>query len=191
MKAKIFFLLWSVIILTFSISSCTKEEELSECCDCTAPETQTVAGTLSFDINGKTWSPCNLNSSQIIKTSSNLDLILGYPYLEIRANQINKAKSDLFYIAIRYPKVGYLKYAQVGDLRNRFTMSFEYFTHLRPELKDYLYYTNTLKTYSMEITKYDTVNNIISGRFFCEMKSYDKQDSIKITNGRFDVPIIK
>lgn len=188
---QLFLLVILILSLSLSNTSCTKEEDPNSLCHCKTPETQIGAGTISFDLNGKTWSPCSTNNSQAIKSVGNMYTDLGYPLVHIQGVQFSGSREDQIYMYLFSPIVGNLKYAQVGDIQNRFTLDFGYFTGLHSELTSFLYATDTLKPYFMEITKYDTINNVVSGRFFCEMKSYDKTDSLKITHGRFDVPIIQ
>ncbi len=41
------------------------------------------------------------------------------------------------------------------------------------------------------LTKFDTVNKVISGRFSCKaIHKYNKNDTIKVTEGRFDMKLI-
>jgi hypothetical protein len=170
-----------------SSSSCDKEDKTKNCCNCTAPETQTGAGTLSFELNGKVWSPCGDGDNKVYASSY---LNNGVPKIKIYKTRKLKKGNDDFIIEIYYPEIGELKYAQVSDLKNRFTFDLYLFSEQYSDITPNIYYTDTLKPYLMEITKYDKLNKVISGRFYCEMNSYDDKDTIRITNGRFDAPII-
>jgi hypothetical protein len=170
-----------------SSSSCDKEDKTKNCCNCTAPETQKGAGTLSFELNGKVWSPCGNDDNKVYASSI---ISSDVPVLSIYISKKLIKGDDDCGIVLFHPALGELKYAQVSDLKNRFTFDLYLFSEQYSDITPNIYYTDTLKPYLMEITKYDKLNKVISGRFYCEMNSYDDKDTIRITNGRFDAPII-
>jgi len=54
----------------------------------------------------------------------------------------------------------------------------------------YLYKTNEFLTGQLTISYFDSINYIISGIFSFEALSQDGQDTIRVTNGRFDTHYI-
>ena len=72
------------------------------------------------------------------------------------------------------------------ELKEMYKNMFEYwFDSIGLQNKTYI--IDTLKPQYFEITKLDTIQNIISGVFDLKMKRIsDSNDTIQITNGRFD-----
>ena len=72
------------------------------------------------------------------------------------------------------------------ELKGLFKNQFEYwYDRIGEQLK--IYKIDTTKAQYFEITKLDTIRNILSGVFDLKMKRIsDSNDTIQITNGRFD-----
>ena len=85
-----------------SSSSCDKEDKTKNCCNCTAPETQTGAGTLSFELNGKVWSPCGDGDNKVYASSY---LNNGVPKIKIYKTE--RAYKHKNWEKIRLKKLGY------------------------------------------------------------------------------------
>ncbi len=72
------------------------------------------------------------------------------------------------------------------ELKDMYQNKFEYWFD-SIGLQNKIYIIDTLKPQYFEITKLDTIQNIISGVFDLKMKRIsDSNDTIQITNGRFD-----
>ena len=176
-----------IIILT---ATSFEKEEPKNCCSCKAPASTSGKNTLSFDLDGATWSPCDaLNAMgkppEIIAERYRL---FGYDRITIKATQQqdNVGKNDNFFILIDYPRLGTIN--PNGTMIPIGIINLSMLSGTKPYNGQY----NSHKDlpFSLEVTRFDTINKIISGVFDCEVrKILDSSDStiIQITKGRFDV----
>ena len=177
------------LIIILTATSCEKEEP-KNCCSCKAPASTSGKNTLSFDLDGATWSPCDaLNAMgkppEIIAERYRL---FGYDRITIKATQQqdNVGKNDNFFILIDYPRLGTIN--PNGTMIPIGIINLSMLSGTKPYNGQY----NSHKDlpFSLEVTRFDTINKIISGVFDCEVrKILDSSDStiIQITKGRFDV----
>ena len=49
------------------------------------------------------------------------------------------------------------------------------------------YNTDSLNTGAITITKFDTINHIVSGTFYFKAKLEDGTETVNVTDGRFDI----
>ncbi|MCO6461209.1 MAG: hypothetical protein J5I59_07390 [Saprospiraceae bacterium] len=174
--------------------SCEKEDIPKNCCSCTTPATMTGANTVSFDLNGATWSPCDAENAggKMPEIFAYWDRYSGYNTMRIKASQnfvkINNKSVDLW-ITIFKPKIGI---TQPKIPIRRISLNFPEEAKL-PHKGLYATMDGDLP-FNLEVTRFDTINKIISGVFDCTIrKTNDSSDSteIKLSNGRFDVRYIK
>ena len=114
--------------------------------------------------------------------------LFGYDRITIQATQQqdNVGKNDNIFIEINYPKIG--KINHFGLNRPIGGISLSMLSETKPYYGQYLSHKDL--PFSLEVTRFDTINKIISGVFDCEVrKILDSSDStiIQITKGRFDV----
>ncbi len=177
------------LLIIFTATSCEKEEP-KNCCSCTASPSTSGKNTLSFDLDGATWSPCDAvnamgKAPDIIAERYRL---FGYDRITIQATQQqdNVGKNDNFFILIDYPRLGTIN--PNGTMIPIGIINLSMLSGTKPYNGQY----NSHKDlpFSLEVTRFDTINKIISGVFDCEVrKILDSSDStiIQITKGRFDV----
>lgn len=90
-------------------------------------------------------------------------------------------------IYLWYPKKGLIPNKKIGMFSSYGSMGAGFETQNAKYIGNYL--KDTLEHYSLEITKFDKVNKIISGRFECTLRNIGSEidtAKIKITNGVFD-----
>ena len=114
--------------------------------------------------------------------------LFGYDRITIQATQQqdNVGKNDNFFILIDYPRLGTIN--PNGTMIPIGIINLSMLSGTKPYNGQY----NSHKDlpFSLEVTRFDTINKIISGVFDCEVrKILDSSDStiIQITKGRFDV----
>ena len=134
------------------------------------PETQTGKNTFGCRVNGKAWLP-------IVPFPANCltgGLYQGYVYIYVKRD---KDKTD------QYLYIGRENVTGVGTyLLNN---SYKPEVHLTDFTNNCNYYTDSLNTGHLIITRLDTINGIISGRFDFKVKQNGCPD-IAVTEGRFD-----
>ena len=179
-----------IMILSTLATSCEKDELPRNCCDCTAPASTSGRNVLSFDLDGKTWSPCNAvnpdgKAPEILAERYRL---FGYDRITIKATQQfeNAGKNDNLFIIIDYPKLG-----KINPNGTMIPIGIINLSVLSDRDQRYLGQYNSHKDlpFSLEVTRFDTINRIISGVFSADLYKTGtlNYDTISITNGRFDV----
>ncbi len=175
-------MLGSFLIASLFLISCKKE--VSEL----PPATETGANTFGCRVNGAFWVPAGFG---VVPTAS----ILEARYMEknIIINARNFASSPVeteFEIYIQNVIApGTYTINQASAVYPNQTASYAYYVKRKftPENE---WITNTQFTGSVNITKRDTVNNIISGTFTFQGQSmYNASETISITEGRFDIKV--
>ena len=169
--------------------SCKEELPDNNCCTCTAPFTETGAGTMSFDLNGTTWSPCNTidknGTSPLMSTQRNPNS----GFLLLKGQSLFKQGEETVYIQLWYPQKGLVTHASpdIGNI-SRGQISIEFFANNLNLNQNGIYYSDKNLPFNLEITKLDTINKIISGTFACSMylTGSSIQDTIQVKNGHFD-----
>lgn len=145
------------------------------------PETQTGANTFGCIVNGKLWLPFQEDGSPAINAylgSSGTFALAAF--LEVGKTNTGGKISNSIALGLKgLNKIGiyYL------DERNT------YIDYANKQIKCYYLCYNKPSFYytgKIEITRFDLGNNIVSGKFEATLKVPDC-DTIKITNGRFDV----
>lgn len=144
------------------------------------PETQTGANTFGCMVNGKLWLPSQEDGSPIINAylgSSGTFTVAAFIILD-RSSSGGEEYENIALGLKGLNKTGtyYL------DERNAYV---DYGHDLKK-----CYYLNVISgsyyTGKIEITRFDLTNNIVSGKFEATLK-VPSCDTIKITDGRFDV----
>ncbi|MCO6461210.1 MAG: hypothetical protein J5I59_07395 [Saprospiraceae bacterium] len=171
--------------------SCEKEDIPKNCCSCTTPTTTSGANTLSFDLDGVTWSPCDAVKAEgkTPEITAERYRLFGYDRITIRATQQHEiaSKNDNLFIIINHPSKGKINHS------GEFPIGSIYLSVLSETNPRYSGQYNTINSglpFNLEVTRFDTINKIISGVFDCTLIEDNggiDTSKIQITNGRFDV----
>jgi hypothetical protein len=168
-----------MIFLTITLCSCEscKKEYLTEL----PPETQTGANTFGCYANGKLF----VKGEPIRFGEPSLYAVYSKELRSISLYAVNKNIGRMaFYKYLNCANTNY----QIDDFYTG-----DVFTPLScVDIVMYNDYYSCFTPNEFVITKFDTINNIVSGRFNFILKSTNRDninDSIIITEGRFDIPI--
>ena len=176
-----------------SCKSCKKELTTADLIAQLPPETQTGANTFGCLIDGKPFVPTGTGSF----TYPDYPVIGGY----IGSLPVSYGKTN-FYISARQPYFSIDLYVRNVDKTGIYPLKFD--TNSYPNVsypKNYGNYTYTTATTStqecitkastyigqVEITKADTTNGIVSGKFSFKAINTATGKIVDITDGRFDV----
>jgi hypothetical protein len=166
-----------ITLCTLSCSSCKKEtpNELP-------PPTQTGANTLSFTLDGQSWKPQGQ-----IGVSANLAIDIDFGFnngiLGITAYRYVSGKREDFGIGIR-DSLNFMSFPKNLTL-GRGTLANARFANDNCNCD--FYDTSIFRGGNLNITKLDKINKIISGTFNVILYKVGCSDTIKITDGRFDM----
>lgn len=149
----------------------------------TLPEpTQTGANTFGCKVNGEVWVPRVPLFSIYTRDIEALLAEKNHSGVgTIRCNLIDTELQIDNWFSIAFDRTNFSPGSYCGDNCDAtFRTTFG---------KYYDFYSGDISDNCVHLTKIDTVNNIISGTFEFTLyrDSLDKQDKIKITEGRFDV----
>ena len=176
MKKAIFSFFAFTLLLSFS---CEKKNIFNpEPPDELPPATMTGANTFGCLVNGEVWRPY---TESIWESSLNVKHDKGWvncDQLFIGANR--KFSSDFnqeIIINVWCPKLG------INNITPGKGVFLDFF--VEPPC-GYRYRVDTLSPYTINITKLDTINNIASGTFEFTVINNECQDTLRITEGRFD-----
>lgn len=181
MKNKLFIHLFFLSIILFSIASCRKHK--SNPLDQLPPATQIGANTLGFLLNGQPWTPKGWSGSTT-NLSASIDDGYKNGTFNITAYRIlSHTNEESIALGIAdslnfqsIPVTIEIGKPLFGLLYSNNNCSYDGFN-------DALIY----KTGQLSLSKYDKVNRIISGTFKATFFKSGCGDTIKITNGRFDM----
>ncbi len=144
--------------------------------------TTTGKNTFGCKINGETWVAYTDSFGALIGGEQKLDV--RYRHYDNVGNAQIKARKEIIE-------------AECDTVRQRFTLhiidakegvtQFTYNSSLIDWDLGISYKLDTLSFNEVNITKLDTVKSILSGTFKFQLISSDFQDTLKITDGRFDV----
>ena len=179
MKKTTFTFLTFILFLSFS---CEKDPLNPEPADQLPPATMTGENTFGCLVNGEVWRPYTEN---LWEGAINAKHDRGWPDCDqllvsgkrrfTSDAELNGIFNQSVILNVWCPKLG----------ENKLTPSngaFLYFQEC-----GYSYRIDTFSTYIMNITKLDVINNIASGTFEFTAIHDECQDTVIITEGRFDV----
>jgi hypothetical protein len=178
-------ILYFALLATVLLGAQCKKPKGEYPIDLLPPETQTGANTFGCLVNGKAFVPRGPSLSPIlfcyyqyiVDNSSN-----GY-YLGLAAKD-NKNPEDVISVGIYTDSLALSEGTHLlGD--NKKGNYFGKFVQVNSQGSKILYTSSRLPG-SIVITKYDPVKHILSGRFSFTVIA-DSGDSIRVTDGRFDV----
>ncbi len=176
-----------ILLLLFvggSGASCTLVDALKPVPTALPPETQTGANTFGCLVDGKLLVPYSDDSNveplikDLASPQGGLFQLLGKYYKNNKRHLScdfvlkNLTQEGIYILKLKYPNPNLEKtdgaIASIND--------------------EYFYMLNPKSTFTVEVTKFDQKNYIVSGRFYGTL--YHEKDStrkVEITQGRFDV----
>jgi hypothetical protein len=148
------------------------------------PYTESGANTFACKVNGKIWKPYvvkkNTYAINFVGVVPRLNVYYFSNELNITAHIEDDPLSETIDFALfNVPSVG--SYKIVGGGKNR--ASFE---HAKPE-PAINYQIDSSNLGMLTLTKLDTANHIISGKFYFDGKQTDGKAIIHTTEGQFDL----
>ena len=172
--SNIFFKSLGVILFSSSFSSCQKED-----LNILPAESQ----------SGKNTFGCYVDDQLFVRPYPNLSWVSAFYDRETKSVTINSTSKELGTIYI------YLTELQINKKNNVNQAGYTY--HSKPvalsngHTQYYLYTYSNTDIQSVYLTKFDTINKIISGTFDLKLKSEDDSTkAVKLTQGRFDLNLI-
>jgi hypothetical protein len=180
------FLSIALIILLF-LTSCKKHKNINPV-DQLPSETQTGAGTFGCLINGKVFKPKGPSLSPIL--SSNYQYIYspspnGFVFQVSATNNVNECEISNITVGLDSGKVSQGGVYELKEM-NRGNAVGRYMYFPSCNTSQIIYETTSESKGQLIITKFDEINQIASGTFWF-IAVNDKGDTLKITDGRFDV----
>ena len=176
---KVLFIILSIILLNPGCH-CKKESDAPGL----PPATQTGANTLGFYLNGEAWVPKGFNGRPNLTwyydpgyADGNLN-ISAYRFL----SEANRQYFGLGGGGVTGTGTYKIVTLKSGDSKVGIS-----FVRLIDSCEIDAYDTTIYRIGEMTITKFDTSNGIISGTFWATIYSPSCKDTLKITNGRFDL----
>lgn len=169
--------LMSLIFLSLLLTTCRKSKD--KIASILPPITQEGKNTFGCKINGEVWAPyypCQpfsnpcLEMSVAVGNTSATDPLPLYISLNLARQEDGKTS----YFNIGFPVKG------TGNVYDSLFLDFLSSTGIS--------HKNNFETGKFEITKFDTINHIISGEFAFKLRS-TLPDSIVVTDGRFDLKL--
>ncbi len=174
-----------LLLLSILFSQCTKDDD---CCTCEVGYSESGSGTMGCLMDGTPWAPCNFAHEEV-KGSVNAyrENFDGRDYWQITNSKFFNGGDEALFITLWFPKVGIITKANIDPLNSYGTINAEFYTQ-QSKLNG-KFARDTSYPYTIEITKLDTINHIISGRFECTLIENDggvDTAKIRVTNGVFD-----
>jgi hypothetical protein len=181
------FLISAIFSLTVLIASCKKQivnpqDQLS----LLPPATQTGANTFGCLVNGQAFTPQNRNIFEGPVLQCNYIYTAGGYYFTLLVGNKNNDNSvtgvniETDSLAISEGQNIPLKIYSTGNAQGSYVVYYN-------SGSENAYETSEVVTGQLTITKLDTMKQIASGTFYFNAVN-DKGDTVKITDGRFDMP---
>ena len=186
--------LYVMLVMFASCSSCKKELTTADLIAQLPPETQTGANTFGCLIDGKPFVPTGTGSF----TYPDYPVIGGYkgalpPIYYNRSNVYVSARQPYFSIDLYIRNVNTVGIYKLNFDTNPspnalYPQNYGNYTYATSTTKEQMCITkSSIYTGQVEITKADTTNGIVSGRFSFKAINTTTGKIVDITDGRFDV----
>ena len=174
----------SILLGTTLIFACTKVAP--PCCTCEVPYSETGANTLGCLMDGVPWAVCDVAKNKLnYNTFVTYTNSTGYNYYKITCSKSFNGGFQNIYIHLWNPQIGLVS----TNIPTYGSITSEFHTRVTNDYKGN-FKLDTSRYSRLEITRFDTIQRIISGRFECTLKrtgSIIDTTTIKLTNGIFDV----
>ena len=136
-------------------------------------------------MDGKPWAMCDV-AGRKINSSANatMDQSLGFNIMSVRNNKFFNGGRQSLILNIHLPKLGIIS----SSNPRLFFLYGEFSTKVNNDPKG-IFAIDTSQYARLEITHFDTIQRIISGKFECTLKrsgSIIDTTTIKVTDGVFD-----
>jgi len=189
MKQKLSFYLAFLVFILFSFASCRKHKP-SNPVDQLPPATQTGANTFGCLINGQAFLPKGPSLGPILQCAYqylNTDYSKGF-FFQLSAGDDSNS-SDVTGIGI------YTDSLEIGKMdfqlgANKPGNAYGLYTRINLSGINMNLYTNNNLPGQLTITKFDEISQIVSGTFWFSVIK-NPGDTLKITDGRFDMQFTK
>jgi len=183
MKNLLFVFILLMLITAISCSSCKKStpDPVSQL----PPETQTGANTFGCLINGVAFKPKGSLFGPPSLQCAYQYLNGGYYFQLSASNNSNDNSVGIFTYSLRIRENSSYALTDAYIINTAFGQ----YSHITQQNYQYARpaYSNKLYPGNLTITKYDSINQIVSGSFWFNVIDSISRDTIKITNGRFDM----
>jgi uncharacterized protein DUF6252 len=192
MELKFSFYLTFLFFILFSFASCRKHKPINPV-DQLPAATQTGANTFGCLINGQVFLPKGPSLSPILQCAYqylNTDYSKGY-FFQLSAGNKNNS-SDVFGIGIFTDSLAIKEgvYTLAENQKGNAYGLYSRFQEQGNVVKSTILYTKSNLPGQVIITKLDEINQIVSGSFWFSVIN-DSGDTLKITDGRFDMQFTK
>lgn len=175
--------------LTVIMIACHKNDSPQDCLPDLPCATQYGANTFGCYIDGKPW-VAEIGLDILDPTVHKLQAWFDEPeygssnlkFLQVKAASIDSGKYERFNISFR-------PITDIGVIEHKSLERFITEVNLEgnQQIKGGVYYIDTLSPYKMKIITINREKNIVAGQFSFIALSENKEDTIKVTEGRFDV----
>lgn len=145
------------------------------------PLTQTGAHTFGCYVNGELWLPKG--------NFQTFDINVGYygNHIQIQANRVGDPLTSFNIIfPIEYADSLIIAYNHQDSIGTTFFHFRKWFQNGGPY---YDYDAININSGELQLSRFDTVNNIISGTFHFTAIDTINQDTVRVENGRFDMDL--
>ena len=183
---KVFKTLLVVFVFTILTASKCRRHNLAPI-DQLPPETQTGANTFGCLINGKAFLPKGDPFGGPIKKAQ-YQFVNGKQGFGVSARRREDESSELVGIIGDSIKLFVGTFDLASKMPGRFSAGYNYTDYNNfPGIE---YITNEINRGQLVITKFDTINQIVSGTFWFDAKSSAGQ-IVEVRNGRFDMGYVR
>ena len=178
-------LLFLALSSLFFITACKKHNNHPTDNNGLPPATQTGAQTLGFLLNGEPWVPAGNNGSP--RLAASYDPLYNNGVMSVSCYRIfSETDQEYFGFGIT-DSMNFIKAPKTFVLTNTSLLRIIY-SSLKKSSDLHSIDDTTYCSGSMTLTRFDLTNHIISGTFTITMAS-PHTDTIRITDGRFDIPL--
>lgn len=182
------------ILFLSLLVSCTKDDISKKTIYVLPPETQVGANTFGVTVNGKVYLPKDPETFDLYSLVNKGVVLWGSPdevsYLELEVKSINGFKINIHMQDIQTLGQGkyILNLSNFQERLDSYPNTNIFFRIYRDDLQEFTYYGSVQDQGVLNITRFDSINRIVSGNFSGKFLRYGTSDDIiTITDGRFDI----
>ncbi|RYE18438.1 MAG: hypothetical protein EOP51_21960 [Sphingobacteriales bacterium] len=179
---KLLYLLLACFLL---LTACSKDDDTNSP-DTLPPATQEGKNTFGCKVNGRNWVPDSDDwmASVLYSHYISQDTTVGPKgQLHVGASNGILHQGVRFTIPVLPPILGNYTLNQSHYLLGG---GGGYSSNISPNSSND-YFTDTLHTGTVTLTKFDTINHIVSGTFYFQAKLQGGTETVNVTDGRFDI----
>ncbi|MCO5278137.1 MAG: hypothetical protein M9911_09135 [Saprospiraceae bacterium] len=172
------------LLIIFTATSCEKEEP-KNCCSCPVPYSESGSNTMGCLMDDQPWAVCDVANKTL--GANAFVTIETFNWFNIRCEKNYNGGRELLKVGIKNPHIGILPYKNFDTFNSAAYVYGEFFTEIGTRKGIYLIDTTSFA--QIEVTRFDTIQRIISGRFECTLIENDggiDTAKIKLTDGVFD-----